>query len=72
MDWIKKIVFWFYNPGVRDSSGKIIDDRKRRKHSKLIAEKIKSGEIKLKGDSPRCYEIETKSKIILKRHGKVS
>ena len=71
IDWIKRLIFWFHNPGVRDSKGKIIDDRKRRKHSKMIANKIKSGEITLKGESPRCYKVESKSKVSLKRRGKV-
>lgn len=66
MDWIKKLfVLIFWNPNrflMRDSAGKIIPDRKRKRHSKLLKDKIKSGEITL-GDKPRCLKRQVKGRV---------
>ncbi len=66
MDWLKKVFVWvFWNPNrslMRDSKGKVIPDRKRRKHSKRLQAKINSGEIKL-GDGPRCLKRQVKGKV---------
>ena len=69
MTKLLEFIFWFWNPkDKRDSTGKIIDDWKRRKESNALAKKIKSGEIKLpekKGDKPRCYKVRKDGKIIV-------
>lgn len=71
MDFIKHIIFWLWNPkSIRDSTGRIIPDHKRRKHSKQIKKDISTGKIKLKpkdGDKPRCYKIMTKRRFVLKK-----
>lgn len=65
MDWLKKIIFYFWNPRsilARDTTGKVIPDWKRRKHSKKLQAKIDSSEIKL-GDKPRCLKREVKGRV---------
>ncbi len=66
MDWLKKILVWiFWNPNrflVRDKNGKVIPDRKRKRHSKQLKAKINSGEIKL-GDKPRCLKREVQGRV---------
>jgi len=72
LDFIKKVLFYFYNPKVltiRDSKGKIIDDVRRKRHIKHITKKIENKEIKLEGSSPRCYKILAKGKVVLKGSG---
>jgi len=41
-DFIKKCIFGVYNPGkrpIRDSSGKVIEDIRRKVHSKKVTER---------------------------------
>lgn len=85
INFIKKILFWFWNSKtnpVRDKTGKVIDDIRRRRHSKKIQKKLESGELKRpgkhgkdviykKGEPPKCFTVETKTRIGVKRHGKV-
>ena len=69
LDFIFKIIFGLWNPrNKRDRNGKIIDDFKRKQHSRALKKKIKSGEIKLperKGDKPRCYKVRKDGQIIV-------
>lgn len=66
-DFLKKILFWFWNPKlVRLSNGKIIDDRKRRKHTAEVKKKIENGEIKHTGKGSTHYSIITKGKVVIK------
>ena len=69
LDFILKILFGIWNPRDKtDSTGKIIDDFKRKKHSRDLKKKIKSGEITLperKGDKPRCYKVRKDGQIIV-------
>ena len=75
LDFIKKVIFFLWNPEkfqIRDSSVKIIDDWRRKKHSKEVQKKIDNGEIQLpkkEGDGPRCYRIESKGKVVLVKQG---
>jgi len=65
LDRVKTVIFWFYNPRsflARDSNGRVIPDRKRRKASKELQVKIDSGEIKI-GDKPRCLKRRVKGQI---------
>lgn len=69
-NWLKKLIFWFWNPSrrpFRDNTGKIIDDWKRRKHIKETKLGIKNGDIVLAGSSPRRYSLEKKGKITVSK-----
>lgn len=56
MNFIKKLLFFIYNPFlVRDSSGKVIDDIKRHLHSRKVSKDIKTGNIKHFNRRKKCY-----------------
>ena len=68
LNYIKVAIFWLFNPSkrpFRDMNGKVIDDWRRRKHIKETKKYL--DEHKLKGSSPRCYKIEAKGKVVLKK-----
>jgi hypothetical protein len=73
VDFFKRKIFYFSNSkGRQDKNGKVIDDRKRRKHIKETEKKIKSGNIIIpenKGDKPRCYKVISKNSFKLKGSG---
>ena len=85
LNFIKKTVFWLWNSKTkpfRDSNGRVIDDWRRRRHSKKIQAKLDSGELRRpgyygtdvkykKGESSKCFTVETKTSVGVKRHGKV-
>ena len=59
-DFVKVIVFFFWNRQVRDSSGKIIPDFRRRFKSWQINRGIAKGTIKTaarKGNQPRRHKV---------------
>lgn len=67
MKYVNRIVAWFYNPkDVRDKNGVVINDFKRRSHSKKLNKEIKNGKINLikKIGGTRCHKVSINSEVI--------
>ena len=71
MDWLKKILVYFWNPGffiVRDRDGRIIPDIRRRRHSKKIQKQIDNNEIyHAGGGKPTCLKREVQGRVSVKK-----
>jgi len=85
IDFIKLIIFFFWNSKrkpVRDSNCRIVPDWRSRRKSKQTQKALEDGTLlrpgfhgKLikykKGESPKCFQIDAKAKVVVKQHGKV-
>lgn len=69
MEFIKKLFCFFFNPAskpVRDHNGRVIDDLRRKMHSRKIIKQIKNGDIVLpKKNHPggRTYRVDNNGTV---------